>query len=155
MSKSLTIGGIAKQADVHIETIRYYERRGLLPAPPRTEGGYRQYDAESVTRLRFIKEAQGLGFTLEEVQGLLALRVDKERSCAEVRAQAERKAADIEAKIHALQAMHDALQEMIAACAQGGPSGECPLLETLERNARARQTEIPELNQNRRRIFTD
>lgn len=138
MPKLLTIGRVAKQADVPIETIRYYERRGLLPDPPRTESGYRQYDTESVTRLRFIKEAQELGFSLEDIQGLLALRVDKETSCGEVRARAERKAADIEAKIRILQAMHDALQEMIAACAQGGPSGECPLLETLERHAQER-----------------
>jgi len=138
MPKLLTIGRIAQQADVHIETIRYYERRVLLPDPPRTEAGYRQYDAESVTRLRFIKEAQALGFSLEEIQGLLALRVDKETSCADVRRRAERKAADIEAKISALQIMHAALQEMIAACAQGGPNGECPLLETLERHAQER-----------------
>ncbi len=141
MPKPLTIGRIAKQADVHIETIRYYERRGLLPEPPRTEAGYRQYDAESVTRLRFIKEAQALGFTLDEIQGLLALRVDKETSCEDVRRRAERKAIDIEAKIDALQTMHAALQEMIAACERGGPRGECPLLETLERHAQER-TEI-------------
>lgn len=141
MPKPLTIGRIAAQADVHIETIRYYERRGLLPDPPRTEAGYRQYDAESVTRLRFIKEAQALGFTLEEIQGLLALRVDKETSCEDVRRRAEHKMADIEAKINALQQMHSALQEMITACAQGGPSGECPLLETLERNAQERTGE--------------
>ncbi|MFZ1756245.1 MAG: MerR family DNA-binding protein [Caldilineaceae bacterium] len=139
MPKPLTIGRIARQADVHIETIRYYERRGLLPEPPRTQAGYRQYDAESVTRLRFIKEAQALGFTLEEIQGLLALRVDKETSCEDVRRRAEHKVADIEAKISALQEMRNALQEMIAACAQGGPSGECPLLETLERYALARK----------------
>ena len=138
MPKSLTIGRVAKQADVHIETIRYYERRGLLLDPPRTESGYRLYDTESVTRLRFIKEAQALGFTLEEIQGLLALRVDSENSCADVRRRAERKVVDIEAKISSLQAMHDALQEMIAACARGGPSGECPILESLERNAQER-----------------
>ena len=138
MPRSLTIGRVAKQADVHVETIRYYERRGLLPDPPRTEAGYRQYSDESVTRLRFIKEAQTLGFTLEEIQRLLALRVDKETSCADVRRRAERKVVDIKAKISSLQAMHDALQEMIVACAQGGPSGECPLLETLERHARER-----------------
>jgi len=139
MQKPLTIGRLSQQADVHTETIRYYERRGLLPNPPRTESGYRQYDAESVTRLRFIKEAQELGFTLEEIGGLLALRVDKETSCADVRAQAERKVTDIEAKISVLQQMHGALQEMIAACAQGGPSGECPFLETLERLAQEKK----------------
>ena len=138
MPKPLTIGRMAALADVHIETIRYYERRGLLPDPPRTESGYRQYDTESVTRLRFIKEAQALGFTLEEIQGLLTLRVDKETSCESVRQQAERKVADIEAKISMLQQMHSALQEMIAACAQGGPDSDCPLLETLERHAHER-----------------
>lgn len=138
MPKTFTIGRAAKAAGVRIETIRYYERRGLLPDPPRTEAGYRLYDTESVTRLRFIKEAQALGFTLEEIQGLLALRVDSETSCADVRRRAEDKAADIEAKIRSLQQMRAALQEMIAACAQGGPSGECPLLETLERHAQER-----------------
>lgn len=138
MPKPLTIGRIAAQADVHIETIRYYERRGLLPNPPRTESGYRQYNPDSVTRLRFIKKAQGLGFSLEEVQGLLTLRVDKETNCADVRHRAERKATDIETKISALQQMHDALQEMIAACVEGEPSGECPFLETLERHAQER-----------------
>jgi Hg(II)-responsive transcriptional regulator len=137
--KPLTIGRLSQQADVHIETIRYYERRGLLPDPPRTESDYRQYDAESVTRLRFIKEAQELGFTLEEIRGLLALRVDKETSCESVREQAERKVADIEAKISMLQQMHSALQEMITACTQGGPDGDCPLMETLERHAQEKK----------------
>ena len=139
MPESLTIGRLAKLADVNIETVRYYERRGLLPDPPRTESGYRQYDAESVTRLRFIKEAQTLGFTLEEIQGLLALRVDKETSCADVRHRAEGKAADIEAKILSLQRMHAALQEMIAACALGGPEGECPFLASLKQQSIERE----------------
>lgn len=135
MSSTLTIGWAAKAAGVNVETLRYYERRGLLPEPPRTGTGYRLYDTESVTRLRFIKEAQGLGFTLEEIQELLILRVDSENSCADVRARAEQKVADIEDKIHSLQQMRNALQKLIAACAADGPAGECPFLESLEESA--------------------
>lgn len=135
MPKTLTIGRAAKAADVNVETLRYYERRGLLPEPPRTESGYRLYDTESVTRLRFIKEAQSLGFTLEEIQELLVLRVDSENSCADVRARAEQKVTDIEDKIRSLQQMRNALQKLVAACASGGPTGECPFLESLVERA--------------------
>jgi len=135
MSKPLTIGRIAAQADVNIETIRYYERRGLLPDPPRTESGYRQYDPESVIRLRFIKEAQALGFSLEEIQGLLVLRVDASTSCADVRRRAERKKAEIQEKVRTLLAMQAALEEMIGACAAEGPAGDCPFLDILEQHA--------------------
>lgn len=131
----LTIGRVAERAGVPIETIRYYERRGLMPDPPRTDAGYRLYDGESVTRLRFIKEAQALGFTLEEIGDLLALRVDGETSCEDVRRRAERKVAEIEAKLSSLQAMRAALHEMIASCEQGGPAGDCPFLDTIERQA--------------------
>lgn len=131
----LTIGKLARAAGVNVETIRYYERRGLLPEPPRTPSGYRQYDAESVRRVRFIKEAQALGFTLEEVGELLALRVDAETTCETVRRRAERKVAQIQEKIQALHQLQMVLEEMIAACAQGGPTGECPILETLNRRA--------------------
>lgn len=135
MSKPLTIGPIARQAGVHIETIRYYERRGLLPAPPRTESGYRLYGEQSMIRLRFIKQAQTLGFTLEEIGELVTLRVDAHTSCDEVRQRAERKTADVAAKIRSLQAIQAALMEMIAACAQGGPEGECPFLTSLEQQS--------------------
>ena len=134
MPKPLTIGQSARQAGVHIETIRYYERRGLLPEPPRTESGYRLYGADSVARLRFIKQAQALGFTLEEIGELLALRVDAETSCDQVRHRAERKAADVAEKIRSLQAIQAALMELIAACTQGGPEGECPFLTSLEQH---------------------
>lgn len=134
MPKPLTIGRIAKQADVHIETIRYYERRGLLPEPPRTEAGYRLYGAESAARLRFIKQAQALGFTLEEIAELLALRVDAETSCDEVRHRAERKVAVVAEKIRSLQTIQGALEELIGACTRGGPEGECPFLTSLEQH---------------------
>ena len=132
MPKTLTIGRIAKQAGIHIETARYYERRGLMPSPPRTESGYRLYDEQSVARLRFIKQAQALGFTLEEIGELLALRVDAETSCDEVRRRAERKTVAVAEKIRSLQAIQGALAELIAACALGGPEGECPFLASLE-----------------------
>ncbi len=131
----LTIGKVAAQAGVHVETVRYYERVGLLPPPPRTDSGYRLYQPESVVRLRFIKEAQGLGFTLDEIRELLALRVDAQTSCQEVRRRAERKVAEMEEKIRSLQKMRDALARLIAACEQGGPDGECPILEALESQA--------------------
>lgn len=134
MSKSLTIGQIARQSRVPIETIRYYERRGLLPDPPRTESGYRLYGAESASRLRFIKQAKALGFTLAETRELLALRVDAKTSCDEVRHRAEGKAADVAEKIRSLQAIQGALKELITACAQGGPKGECPFLASLEQH---------------------
>ncbi|MEI2691764.1 MAG: MerR family transcriptional regulator [Anaerolineae bacterium] len=102
MPSLLTIGRIAKLAEVNIETVRYYERRGLLPAPPRTVSSYRLYGDQSVARLRFIKQAQALGFTLEEIGELLALRVDAETSCDVVRQRAERKMADVAEKIRSL-----------------------------------------------------
>ena len=138
MPESLTIGRLAKLAGVPIETIRYYERRGLLPEPPRTESGYRLYGAESVARLRFIKQAQALGFTLEEIGEMLALRVDAETSCDQVRHRAERKVADVAEKIRSLQTIQGALMELIAACAQGGPEGGCPFLASLEQHIQER-----------------
>lgn len=142
MPTALTIGRIAKLAEVNIETVRYYERRGLLPAPPRTDAGYRLYDEQSVARLRFIKQAQALGFTLEEIGELLALRVDAETSCDEVRQRAERKTADVAEKIRSLQAIQGALAELVATCALGGgPEGECPFLASLERQSEVEETE--------------
>lgn len=134
-NQRLTIGKVARQAGVNVETVRYYERRGLLPEPPRTPSGYRQYDEESVRRVRFIKEAQALGFTLDEIGELLALRVDADTTCQQVRRRAEAKVSQIQAKIAALRQMQAVLEEMIEACAQGGPTGECPILETLARRA--------------------
>lgn len=133
--KTLTIGQLAKRAGVNLETIRYYERRELLPEPPRRESGYRAYPPESITRIRFIKSAQALGFTLEEISHLLSLRVNAETSCEQVRMQAEQKLVEVTQKIQALQALQQALLTLTAACAQGGPQGECPILEMLEEQA--------------------
>lgn len=132
---AFTIGQLAKHAGVNLETIRYYERRGLLPEPPRRASGYRAYPPESLARLRFIKSAQALGFRLEEIQHLLSLRVEADTSCEQVRMQAEQKLAEVTQKIQALQELQQALLTLTAACAQGGPQGECPILEALEEQA--------------------
>ena len=128
----LTIGRLAAQAEVHVETVRYYERRGLMPAPPRLESGYRAYPPESLTRIRFIKSAQALGFTLEEIKHLLALRMHADSNCEQVRRQAEQKLTEIAQKIEMLRHLQQALTNLAAACVQDGPQGECPILEALE-----------------------
>ena len=99
----MTIGQVARSAGVGVETVRFYERQGLLEEPARKESGYRQYEEEVVARLRFIKRAKELGFSLKEIKELLALRVDPTTTCAEVRSKAAAKIADVEQKIEALQ----------------------------------------------------
>ena len=131
----LRIGQLAKAAGVHVETIRYYERCGLLPDPGRRAAGYRVYPAEMVARIRFIKRAQQLGFSLKEIAGLLALRIDDVTTCEQVRTQAEAKLAEIDEKIADLQRIRSALATLAAACAHGGPAGECPLLDALQTDA--------------------
>ena len=130
----LTIGRVAKRAGVGVETIRFYERQGLLEDPPRRESGYRQYPEEAVARIRFIRRAKDLGFSLREVQELLNLRVDETSSAAEVRSRAEAKITEIAIKIADLERITQALTELIACCSGRGPIGECPILEALERN---------------------
>lgn len=132
----LTTGELANEGGVNLETIRYYERRGLLSKPPRTPTGYRTFDGEAVRRLRFIKQAQALGFSLKEIKELLALRLDPRTSCGDVRRRAEAKIADIDAKVRALRAMKRALVRLTAACAGRGPVSACPILESLEERRR-------------------
>ena len=127
----LTIGQLAKKAQVNVETVRYYERRGLLPEPPRKESGYRQYSENDVSRLLFIKRAQTLGFTLKEILELLNLRVDPDTTCGDVKRRAEAKIGDIEEKIRALQKMKKALTKLASTCRGRGPTSECPILEAL------------------------
>jgi len=115
-----------------LQTIRYYEREGLLPQPPRLPSGYRVYAEPTVRRLRFIKRAQELGFTLAEIRDLLALRIDHDRDRSEVRAIAEAKVADIEQKIRTLSAMKEALVRLTEHCSGHGPASECPILESLD-----------------------
>jgi Hg(II)-responsive transcriptional regulator len=130
--KELTIGQLARQAQVSVETVRYYERRGLLPAPPRRASGYRQYSPQDVAYLQFIRRAKTLGFSLTEIADLLALRVDPETTCGDVRAQAARKLTDVDAKIRALARIKGALTHLIATCSREGPMSACPILEVLD-----------------------
>src|SRR5713101_7415586 len=128
----LSTGEIAKQGGVNLETIRYYERRGLLPKPPRTPSGYRAFSSEAVRRVRFIKRAQGLGFSLKEIKALLALRVDPRSSCGDVRRRAEAKNEEIEGKVRMLLAMKRSLVRLTAACAGRGRVSQCPILESFD-----------------------
>jgi Hg(II)-responsive transcriptional regulator len=135
----LTIGEVAKAADVNIETIRYYERRGLFPAPPRTRSGYRQYTNETVRRLRFVKRAQGLGFTLTEIEELLALRVRHDAACGPVERRVRQKLAVVERKIEEMRRLRRALSRLADACAERKATDDCPILEALEDHAFAEQ----------------
>lgn len=128
----MTVGGLAKQAGVNTDTIRYYERRGLLPKSSRSDSGYRIFTPDSIERVRFIKQAQALGFTLAEVHQLLALRLRPGMTCTDVRRQAESKVADIEQKIKTLHAMKRALRQLVSACAADGPATECSFLANLD-----------------------
>jgi MerR family copper efflux transcriptional regulator len=130
--KPLTIGEVARQASVGVETVRFYERQGLLAEPNRRRSGYRQYDIEAVAVLRFIRRAKALGFTLKEIKSLLSLRLDSTATRVEVRNQAKSKVADIEARIADLQRMRDALQQLIKKCHGEGTLAGCPILEALE-----------------------
>lgn len=127
----MTRSEVADEAGVNPETLRYYERKDVIPNPPRSAAGYRQYDASYVQRLRFIQRAQELGFTLEEIKNLLALRIDEDRSCEDVRQHARRKKADIEEKLRDLRRIRDALDLLIRTCREETPTSECPILEAL------------------------
>ena len=127
----LTTSQLANSAGVNVETLRYYERRGLLPEPPRRASGYRQYSQDDVARIRFIKRAKDLGFTLREVQELLDLRVDPDTPCAMVKRRADLKIIDIEERLRSLKRMKKALNKLAATCSGRGPVGDCPILEAL------------------------
>jgi MerR family transcriptional regulator, copper efflux regulator len=129
--KGLTIGQVAKLAGVGVETIRFYEREGLLAQPDRKESGYRQFDDEAVPRLRFIRRAKELGFSLKEIRELIDLQADPEASRANVKHCAETKLAGIEARIRDLLRMKDALKKLVDACPGEGPLIDCPILDAL------------------------
>lgn len=131
----LRIGELAREAGVGVETIRFYERRGLLPQPPRTASGYRAYGRAAIGRVRFIRAARELGFHLREIEGLLSLSCDRRATCGDVRRRAESKVADVEAKIRQLQRIRRALLGLAAACHGDLPVQDCPLLDRLQRLA--------------------
>ena len=130
--KPMSIGQVAHRAGIGVETVRFYERRGLIDEPPRSAAGYREYPEAIVSRIRFIKRAKELGFTLKEIKELLSLRLDPTTTCAEVRSRAEAKIADIEARVRSLRKMKKALVKLTAACSGRGTSSECPILEALD-----------------------
>lgn len=134
-SQTLTTSEVAERAGVNVQTVRYYERRGLIPEPPRTSAGYRQYGPEHVARIRFIKRAQELGFTLEEAHELLKLRATPAAERGDVRRVAQDKIEEVRAKIHDLMRIEAKLEELVAACDGEGATDECPILHALEEPA--------------------
>lgn len=127
----LTIGKLAKKAGVNVDTIRYYEKQGLIPKPQRTESGYRQYTRDSVKRMLFIKRAKGLGFTLKEISELLSLRFDQDARCRDIKDLAKSKMSDIKEKIELLQQIKTALIKLIKACNENQHTDACPILQAL------------------------
>jgi Hg(II)-responsive transcriptional regulator len=123
---------LAGQAGVNTETLRYYERRGLLTQPPRTPGGYRDYPPTAVELPRFIKRAQELGFTLDEVEELLHLDTGGPDSCDAARALAEHRRADLERRIQDLQRMHDSLADLVTTCDLPRADRNCALLDAID-----------------------
>jgi Hg(II)-responsive transcriptional regulator len=129
---ALTIGQVADAAGVNAQTIRYYERRGLFAVPKRTPAGYRQYADEAVARLRFIKHAQELGFSLQEIQELLGLRVEHSAACDAVERKTRQKIEVVQQRIRDLQRMKRTLERLAAACTARRATDDCPILGALE-----------------------
>ena len=130
--ENLTIGQLAQRAQVNVETIRYYERRGLISQPSRPISGYRQYSRDAIASIQFIKHAKELGFSLKEISELLSLRVDPDTTCSDVKRRADVKIEEIGRKINMLKKMKKTLVKISAACKGGVPTSECPIIEALE-----------------------
>jgi len=128
-----SIGQVAKQSGISVETIRYYEREGLLEEPERKESGYRQYQQEAIIRLSFIQQAKELGFSLKEVAELLSIKADNKKLCNEVKQLAREKLDNIENKIKMLQRMRKSLKKLVDTCPGQAPLNECPILDALEK----------------------
>ena len=131
--ESLTIGKVARLTGVGVETIRFYERQGLIDEPPRRASGYRQYPMNTADRVRFIKQAKVLGFSLKEIKELLTLRAAPRAKCCDIRQRAEQKIQDIKERIDALRRMREALGKLMAECEGSRPVTECPILESLSK----------------------
>jgi MerR family transcriptional regulator, copper efflux regulator len=129
--KGLTIGELARLGGVNRETVRYYERHALLPRPPRTVSGYRVFSEDALRRLRFVRRAKALGFSLREVKELLGLRVGSPHLCARVRARARAKIDDIDRRIEELRRMRAALERLVDACEAQRTTSSCPILDRL------------------------
>lgn len=127
----MKIGQLAKQARVGVDTVRYYERHGLLPEPQRQASGYRVYDERDLERLRFIRGAKAMGFSLQEIRELHRLSSADEGQRADVRALAASRLQDVEAKLRELQSVRDVLAELVQQCSGQGPVAGCPIMETV------------------------
>ena len=130
--KALKIGEVASRCGVNLQTIRFYERELLLPEPPRLASGYRIFPEQTVRRVRFIKRAQDLGFSLAEIRDLLSIQVDPNKDCSDVQRLARGKVADIEEKIRTLESMKRVLTGLSELCPGCGPTHECPILESID-----------------------
>jgi len=130
-TQGFTIGQVARQAGIGVETVRYYEREGLLPPPPRSASGYRHYPADSVRRLAFIRHAKALGFSLADIRELLMLRAEPGASSVAVRQLAQAKLMEIREKIAALEKMQQTLEHLVDECPGYVPTAECPILDAL------------------------
>lgn len=131
--KPITIGALARESGVGIETVRFYERKGLLPKPSRRASGYREYTPDDARRIRFIKRAQELGFTLREIQEILELGSSRRSTCSEVKKRADSKIAEVEAKMRDLRQMKKTLEEVSEACGDGKRAlAECRVLDCFE-----------------------
>ncbi len=129
--EGLKTAQLANEGGVNVETIRYYERHGLLPKPPRTASGYRVFSEDAISRLRFIKRSQELGFSLKEVKELLALRVRPGSGCADVRRKGEAKIADVDEKLNHLLEIKKALVRLTDNCSGRGPVSACTIIQIL------------------------
>jgi len=128
----LSIGKVARDGGVTVDTLRYYEREGLLPAPDRGVNGYRRYSPDTIKRVRFIKRAQGVGFTHQDIRELLSLRGDPNASCRDVRSRAASKISEMEEKIAVLERMKSVLSEWVSNCPSRDPVDTCPIIDALE-----------------------
>jgi MerR family copper efflux transcriptional regulator len=129
--QTMTIGRLAKEAGVNIDTIRYYERHGLLPRAARRESGYREYSRDDVARLSFVRRAKELGFSLTDIAELLSLSADRHNGVRGVKRKAEQRVADVEQKIRELQRVRRGLKKLIAACPGQGELATCPIVAAL------------------------
>lgn len=126
------IGEVAKQAGVSVEAIRFYESRALIPEPPRTASGYRQYPEETIQRVRFIQRAKELGFSLKDIHALLTLRKEPSTTCADIKAQALQKIAEMDKKTRDLARIRRALTALVTQCDANADLSECPILDALD-----------------------
>lgn len=143
--KALSIGHVARRTGIGVETVRFYERQGLIQEPARRKSGYRQYTEAVIPRLEFIKRSRELGFSLQDIGEFLSLRPDSEASCDEVKRRAEEKIAQLEEKIGTLVRMKGALEDLVETCCGKGSESECPFLEALaEQDASGPEKELQE-----------